>query len=163
TAAVEGKLGTRADAAKHSGDYRKIVEGVNHTLDAVIGPLNVTAEYVDRISKGDVPPQITDNYQAEFNTIKENLNTLIAAMNEVRGEAEEIGQGNLTVVVRERSDRDKLMQALASMVSGLTRTVTDIRTIAGEVSSASQSISSASVQVSNGASAQAASAEEASS
>ncbi len=49
------------------------------------------------------------------------------------------------------------------MVGGLTRIVTDIRTIAGEVASASQSISTASVEVSKGASAQAASAEEASS
>ncbi|KJU87082.1 methyl-accepting chemotaxis sensory transducer, partial [Candidatus Magnetobacterium bavaricum] len=61
-AAVAGKLATRADATKHSGDYRKIVEGVNKTLDAVIGPLNVAANYVDRISKGDIPPTITETY-----------------------------------------------------------------------------------------------------
>jgi methyl-accepting chemotaxis protein len=58
--ALEGRLATRADATKHGGDFRKIVEGVNRTLDAVIGPLNVAAEYVDRISKGDIPPKITD-------------------------------------------------------------------------------------------------------
>ncbi|MCX5810844.1 MAG: MCP four helix bundle domain-containing protein, partial [Proteobacteria bacterium] len=44
-AAVEGKLATRADATKHQGSYRDIVQGVNTTLDAVIGPLNVAAEY----------------------------------------------------------------------------------------------------------------------
>ncbi len=76
-AAVEGKLATRADASKHQGDYRKIVEGVNQTLDAVIGPLNVSAEYVDRISKGDIPPKITDNYNGDFNEIKNNLNNCI--------------------------------------------------------------------------------------
>ncbi|MCX6624972.1 MAG: methyl-accepting chemotaxis protein, partial [Acidobacteria bacterium] len=54
-AAVEGKLATRADAAKHGGDYRKIVEGVNSTLDSVIGPLNVAADYVDKISRGAIP------------------------------------------------------------------------------------------------------------
>ena len=43
-AAMEGKLATRADASKHQGDYRKIVEGINNTLDAVIGPLNFSAE-----------------------------------------------------------------------------------------------------------------------
>ena len=162
-AAVEGKLATRADASKHQGDYRKIVQGVNDTLDAVIGPLNVAAKYVDHISKGDIPPQITDTYQGEFNTIKSNLNTLIVAMNDVTKAAEEISTGNLTVVIRERSPQDKLMQALSAMVNGLMRTVTDIRAIASEVAAASQSISTASVQVSNGASAQAASAEEASS
>jgi methyl-accepting chemotaxis protein len=162
-AAVEGKLATRADASKHQGDYRKVVQGVNDTLDAVIGPLNVAAKYVDLISKGDIPTQITDTYQGDFNLIKNNLNTLIAAMNEITSAAQEIAEGNLTVAIQERSPQDKLMQALSSMVSGLVRTVGDIRSIAGEVSSASQSISTASVQVSNGATAQAASAEEASS
>ena len=80
-AAVEGKLATRADATKHQGDYRKIVEGVNQTLDAVIGPLNVSAEYVDRISKGDIPPKITDTYNGDFNEIKNNLNICIDAIN----------------------------------------------------------------------------------
>ncbi|MGB7984893.1 MAG: methyl-accepting chemotaxis protein [Terracidiphilus sp.] len=162
-AAVDGKLATRADASKHQGDYRKIVQGVDDTLDAVIGPLNVAARYVDMISKGDVPPQITDTYNGDFNTIKNNLNTLVVAMNDITAAAEEVANGNLTVELHERSPQDKLMQALASMVSGLTRTVSDIRGIAGEVAAASQSISTASVQVSKGASAQAAAAEEASS
>jgi methyl-accepting chemotaxis protein len=162
-AGVEGKLATRADVSKHEGDFRRIVQGVNDTLDAVIGPLNVAAHYVDLISKGDVPSEITDSYNGDFNTIKNNLNALIVAMSDITTAAEEIADGNLMVVIRERSAKDKLMQALASMVAGLTRTVSDIRSIAGEVSSASQSISTASVQVSNGATAQAASAEEASS
>jgi methyl-accepting chemotaxis protein len=80
-AALEGKLATRADATKHQGDYRKIVEGVNQTLDAVIGPLNVSAEYVDRISKGDIPPKITDKYNGDFNEIKNNLNNCIDNIN----------------------------------------------------------------------------------
>jgi methyl-accepting chemotaxis protein len=162
-AAVAGKLATRGNAEQFQGGYRKIVEGVNHTLDAVIVPLNVAAHYVDRISKGNLPPQITDTYQGEFNTIKDNLNALLTAMHEVTHAAEEIALGNLTVEVRERSAQDKLMQALIAMVAGLTRTVNEIRTIAGEVSSASKQISTASIQVSNGATAQAASAEEASS
>ncbi len=162
-AAVEGKLATRADVSKHLGDYRKIVEGVNDTLDAVIGPLNVAANYVEKISKGDIPPQITDNYNGDFNVIKNNLNTLIVAMNDITKAAEEVANGNLTVELRERSAEDKLMRALSSMVSGLTQTVADIRSIASEVAAASQSISAASVQVSKGASAQAAAAEEASS
>ncbi|SHH25022.1 PAS domain S-box-containing protein, partial [Hydrocarboniphaga daqingensis] len=79
-AAVEGRLSTRADASKHEGDFRKIVQGVNDTLDAVIGPLNVAANYVDRISKGDIPPAITESYNGDFNTIKNNLNRAIDAV-----------------------------------------------------------------------------------
>jgi methyl-accepting chemotaxis protein len=76
-AAVQGKLTTRADASKHKGDYRKIIEGVNQTLDAFIGPIHMAAEYVDRIGKGDIPSKITDTYHGDFNTIKHNLNACI--------------------------------------------------------------------------------------
>jgi methyl-accepting chemotaxis protein len=163
TAGVEGKLSVRADASKHHGDYRKIVQGVNDTLDAVIDPLNVAARYVERISKGDLPPSISETYHGDFNAIKENLNNLIAAMQQITTAAEEIANGNLTVEIRERSAEDKLMQALSTMVAGLTKTVSDVRTIASEVASASQAISTTSIQVSKGASAQAAAAEQASS
>ena len=162
-ASKEGRLSERGKSELFQGAFATIVRGVNGILDAVITPLNVAAQYVDRISKGDVPPQITDTYHGDFNNIKNNLNTLVVAMNDVTKAAEEIANGNLTVNIKERSGEDKLMQAFSSMVAGLTRTVSDVRTIAGEVASASQAISTASVQVSNGASAQAASAEEASS
>jgi methyl-accepting chemotaxis protein len=70
-ATVEGRLDTRGDVSKFGGDFAKIVQGVNNTLDAVIGPLNVAAEYVDRISKGDIPEKITDEYKGDFNEIDE--------------------------------------------------------------------------------------------
>jgi methyl-accepting chemotaxis protein len=158
-----GKLIERGKHDQFKGAYAEIVRGVNAILDAVIGPLNVSAKYVEQISRGDIPAQITDTYYGDFNNIKNNLNTLIVAMNDITAAAEEVANGNLTVELHDRSAQDKLMQALAAMVSGLTRTVSDIRGIAGEVAAASQSISTASIQVSKGASAQAAAAEEASS
>ncbi len=84
--AVAGKLDARADATKFSGEYRNIVQGINDTLDAVIGPLNVAAEYVDRISKGDVPEPITDEYRGDFNEIKNNLNLCITNLNSLINE-----------------------------------------------------------------------------
>ena len=162
-AVVDGKLDERGHPERVPGAYSDIVKGINAVLDAITGPLNVSARYVDQISKGDIPSAITDEYKGDFNLIKNNLNALIAAMNEITAAAEHIAHGDLTVTVKERSSADKLMQALQAMVLGLTQTVGEIRTIAGEVASASQSISTASVQVSKGASSQAAAAEEASS
>jgi methyl-accepting chemotaxis protein len=76
-AAVQGKLTTRADLSKHRGDFRKIVEGVNQTLDAVVGPLHLAAEYVEQIGKGIVPQKITASYNGDFNVINNNLNACI--------------------------------------------------------------------------------------
>jgi len=93
-AAIEGRLATRADANKHEGDYRKIVEGVNNTLDAVIGPLSVAGKYVEQISKGDIPPRITDEYRGDFNEIKNNLNMLIENLTnfatEIQGSSDQV-------------------------------------------------------------------------
>ena len=113
-AARGGQLSERGRVGDFQSTQRELLEGINAMLEAVISPLNVAANYVDRISKGDLPPQITDTYHGEFNTIKNNLNALIGAMNDVTHAAEEIAQGNLTVAVRERSAQDKLMQALSS-------------------------------------------------
>ena len=106
-AAVQGKLATRADASKHEGDYRKIVQGINDTLDAVIGPLNVSAEYVDRISKGDIPPKITDDYNGDFNEIKNNLNNCIDAVNALVADANMLAQAAVEGKLATRADASK--------------------------------------------------------
>ncbi len=106
-AAVEGKLATRADASKHGGDFRKIVEGVNHTLDAVIGPLNVAADYVDKISKGNIPAKITDSYNGDFNVIKNNLNTCIDAVNALVADANMLSQAAVEGKLATRADAAK--------------------------------------------------------
>jgi methyl-accepting chemotaxis protein len=118
-AAIEGKLATRADASKHQGDFQKIVVGVNDTLDAVIGPLNVAAEYVDRISKGDIPPKITDNYNGDFNEIKNNLNQCIGTLNDLLADMNEMSHqhdlGDIDVIM----PVDKFQGAYSTMAHGV--------------------------------------------
>jgi methyl-accepting chemotaxis protein len=77
-AAVAGELDTRGDPERYNiVGFKNIMKGVNDTLDAVIGPLNMAAEYVDRISKGDIPVKIIKEYKGDFNEIKNNLNEMI--------------------------------------------------------------------------------------
>jgi len=162
-AAMAGKLATRADAGKHQGAYREVIEGVNGTLDAVIGPLNVAADYVDRISKGDMPPEIRDEYKGDFNDLKDNLNVLIQAMNNITAAASEVASGNLTVSIAERSENDELMRSLSNMVEKLSDVVNDVKAASDNVAAGSQQMSSGAEELSQGATEQAAAAEEASS
>ncbi|MDF3003026.1 MAG: methyl-accepting chemotaxis sensory transducer, partial [Bacillota bacterium] len=76
-AAIEGRLSTRAEASRHGGDFAKIVEGVNATLDAVIDPLNVAASYIEQIGNGEIPEKITNEYSGDFNSIKNSINSCI--------------------------------------------------------------------------------------
>jgi methyl-accepting chemotaxis protein len=125
-AAVEGKLATRADAAKHQGDFRKVIEGVNKTLDAVIGPLNVSAEYVDRISKGDIPPKITDTYNGDFNEIKNNLNTCIDALSRVVADGVGLTQNMLEGKLAARADAAKHQGDFRKVIEGFNLTLDNV-------------------------------------
>lgn len=163
TAAVEGKLGTRADLSRHQGEFRRLVQGVNDTLDAVTGPLRMAAGYVDRISRGDLPSRITDTYQGEFNDIKDNLNGLIDSLQQVTSIAQSVAAGDLTISVAKRSERDELMRALGSMVDKLSKVVREVKGAASSVADGAQAMGASTEQVSQGASEQASSIEEVSS
>jgi methyl-accepting chemotaxis protein len=122
-AAVAGKLSTRADAGKHGGDFRKIVEGVNTTLDAVIGPLNVAADYVDKISKGNIPARITDSYNGDFNTIKNNLNTCIDAVNALVSDTNLLVEAAVAGKLSTRADAAKHGGDFRKIVEGVNATL----------------------------------------
>jgi len=128
-AAVEGKLATRTDASKHQGDFRKIVQGVNDTLDAVIGPLNVAAAYVDQISKGVIPAKITDSYNGDFNTIKNNLNTCIAWFKELIAYITAMANGDMTAMMNKASQDDQIHEWLMLLKANLAAVVGDTDTL----------------------------------
>ena len=126
TAAVDGKLATRADATKHQGDFRKIVQGVDDCLDAVIGPLNVTADYVDKISKGVIPPIITDNYNGDFNIIKTNLNNMVKMMSDLLAQTDIIIQGAANGELDKRANADMFVGGWNQLVKGVNQAITNI-------------------------------------
>ncbi|EHQ36032.1 methyl-accepting chemotaxis sensory transducer [Methanoplanus limicola DSM 2279] len=76
-AAADGKLDVRADSSQLKGEYKNLIEGVNQTIDEFMGPMNIAAEYIERISRGDIPAKITGEYYGDFNEIKNNLNMCI--------------------------------------------------------------------------------------
>jgi len=158
-----GKLEVRGSVENMAGGWRDLVLGVNEIVDAFVEPITKTATAIDQIAKGNIPEKITTAYQGDFNAIKNNLNVLIDAMNEITRLAGEMANGNLLVLLRERSAQDKLMQALNVMVQHLKSVVMNVRDSANNIADVSQDLSSSSEQLSNGASEQAASMEEISS
>ena len=125
-AAVDGRLSTRADASKHQGDFRQIVDGVNQTLDSVINPLNVAANYVDRISKGDIPPKITDSYNGDFNAIKNNLNTCIDAVNKLVSDAGVLAKAAIEGRLATRADAAQHHGDFRKIVEGVNQTLDSV-------------------------------------
>ncbi len=122
-AAVAGRLSVRADATRHQGEFREIVEGVNGTLDAVVGPLNAAANYVERISRGDIPEKISDKYNGEFDKLKENLNTCVEAVNRLVEDAAGLSKAAVEGRLSTRADASRHQGDFRLIVQGVNDTL----------------------------------------
>jgi len=115
----QGHLAERARTDQFEGGDRSVLESINGMLDAVIGPLNVAAEYVDRISKGDIPPPITDDYSGDFNEIKNNLNQCLAALRALEDDANAIARSCVRGEMRSRADEERHQGTYRRIVGGI--------------------------------------------
>jgi methyl-accepting chemotaxis protein len=126
-AALAGDLSVHADASRHQGDFKKIVEGINSTLGAVTGPLGMAANCIERISSGDIPQKITDSYNGDFNLLKNNLNTCIDSIDALIADTRMLSDaalaGDLSVHVdasRHQGDFKKIVEGINSTLSAVT-------------------------------------------
>ena len=122
-ATQEGKLQTRGNAKQFAGGWGELVGGVNKLIDAFVAPINVTAEYVDRISKGDIPPKITDTYNGDFNEIKNNLNACIDAINAMVADAAMLSKAAVEGKLATRADASKHRGDFRKIVQGVNDTL----------------------------------------
>lgn len=79
-AAVAGRLDVRADVNRHLGDFRKIVQGVNDTLDAIVAPITETRQLMSALESGDLTRNINGDYQGDFRLLKDAVNNTVAKL-----------------------------------------------------------------------------------
>jgi methyl-accepting chemotaxis protein len=165
-AAVEGKLSTRADASKHQGDYRKIVEGVNQTLDAVIEPINEAASVLSEMSKGNLNVSVTGDYKGDHavikNALNETIDTLKGYIGEIANVLGEMSNKDLAVGITSeyKGDFVALKDSINSIIGSLNTVLSEIHTAAEQVASGTRQVSEGSQAISQGATEQASSIEE---
>ena len=120
---MHGKLSTRGDVSTFEGAYRDIISGVNATLEAVIGPLTTAARYVDAISKGEIPEKIKDEYKGDFNTIKNNLNVCIDAVNAMVADAKSLATAAINGRLAIRADAARHQGDFKLIIEGVNKTL----------------------------------------
>lgn len=160
SSAVDGRLDIRGDSGNFSGGYREIVQGINNTLDAVIGPLNMAAEHIKQIGLGMVPEPISGNYNGDFNEIKNNLNATIAGIEAQIAAAEAIAGGDLRVKVKPRSEDDAMAHSLNEMIENLSGFAVDVQSASDLVTTSSKQVNNTAQALAQGATEQASSVEE---
>lgn len=71
---IKGNSSARGSTETLQGGYKKIIEGMNGTLDAVYDPINEAVRALEKIAAGDLTVEITKNYQGDHQRIKNSIN-----------------------------------------------------------------------------------------
>lgn len=99
-AARDGRVSVRADASKHPGDYRKIVDGMNETLDMIVEPITtakVAAETINtaarEIAQGNSDlSRRTEEQAASLEKTTSSMDTLSSTVKQNADNAKEANQ-----------------------------------------------------------------------
>jgi methyl-accepting chemotaxis protein len=103
-AAREGQVSVRADASRHLGDYRKIVEGMNETLDMIVDPIStakIAAETINTAAKeiaqgnSDLSRR-TEDQAASLEKTTSSMDTLSATVKQNADNAKQANQLAIT-------------------------------------------------------------------
>ena len=85
-AAQHGQLDTRADASRHQGDFRRIVDGINSTLEAIIVPLNEAMQVIAGLAEGDLTRTMHGQFQGHLHDLQHSLNSTVEKLSDIIGQ-----------------------------------------------------------------------------
>lgn len=133
---------------------------IANAISRGINKIQIAAE---KIAIGDMDVDVDITSKDEIGVLADSFKKLVKTMNTIAEKAKLVANGDLTVQLSKRSDKDVLMEALSEMVTRLNDTMVQILESSENVSSGSSQLSSTAVQIAQGANEQASSAEEVSS
>ncbi len=160
-AATEGQLSIRADAEKHHGSYRKIIEGFNATLDAVTMPVSQATQVLGEVSKGNLDTFVKGDLKGDHAIIKSSLNDTIEILKryirEISFVLGEVANGKLYVGINTdyRGDFTELKNSINKIIGSLNKVLSEIEIAAVQISLGTNQLTEGSQVIAQGATEQA--------
>jgi methyl-accepting chemotaxis protein len=111
--ALEGNLGERGDAAKFTGVYADVVNGMNTTFEAVVAPFYETAAVLERLASHDLTARVEGSYKGDFEKIKQAMNTASASLQQALAQVAAASQ-QITVVSGQISGSSQSLSSSAA-------------------------------------------------
>ncbi|KAE8755331.1 methyl-accepting chemotaxis protein [Paraburkholderia madseniana] len=133
-AARAGQLDTRADARTHHGDFRRIVEGINLTLDAVIEPLNETGRVLKAIENGDLTQVANTAFEGQLKALCESINSTVTKLAEVVSEVSSGAEALAGASEEVSATAQSLSQAASVQASGVEETSASLEQMTASIS-----------------------------
>ncbi len=118
-ASADGQLSTRADASKHQGDYRKIVEGVNEMLDAILLPIGEGNRVLTLIRGGNLREKVEIACKGDHDKMKDSINGVHAWLTDLIAYVTKVANGDMTATMAKASDQDQIHEWLVLLKTNI--------------------------------------------
>jgi methyl-accepting chemotaxis protein len=118
-----GDFSKRGDADAFTGSYRELVKNVNNIVVAFEAPLHRIQQYVNMISRGEIPEKITEEAKGDFQKLNDNLNQCIEAVNNLVMDANDLVDAAITGRLDTRADASKHQGDFSKIVKGINDTL----------------------------------------
>jgi methyl-accepting chemotaxis protein len=132
-AAIAGELDTRADTARHRGDFRKIVQGINDTLDAVIEPVNEVMEVLAAMEQNDLSRTVNGDYRGKLRELKDSVNNTCATLAQTIDEAMDVANGLASASEEVSATAQSLSQGASEQSASVEETSASIEQMSASV------------------------------
>lgn len=112
-----GELKIRGDSGILKGSYADIINGFNMTLDAVVKPLEESAEVLKRFAYNDLTVEMSDGYAGKFKELSESINMVRSQFLFTQDALIKLGDGDLSLLevlkkTGKRSEKDQIIPAI---------------------------------------------------
>ncbi|HSI47475.1 MAG TPA: methyl-accepting chemotaxis protein [Ideonella sp.] len=134
TAANAGRLEVRADSSLHHGDFAKIVDGINRTLDAVIEPLNEAKRVLQAMEKGDLTQVAKCDYQGQLKDLCDCVNSTVAKLSQVVTEVNSGADALSSASEEVSATAQALSQAASEQAAGVEETSASMEQMTASIS-----------------------------
>ncbi|EHQ36532.1 methyl-accepting chemotaxis protein [Methanoplanus limicola] len=128
-ASVNGRLDVRGDTSGLEGNWHNILNGMNRTMDAIVEPFVLASEYIERISRGDIPEKIRAQYKGDYNELNNNLNLCIDALNHCISDIGIMNKAAFKGDLDRRIDTSEHMGKYGEMIDGFNQTFEEMARI----------------------------------
>ncbi|MBL4775782.1 MAG: hypothetical protein JKY87_06985 [Mariprofundus sp.] len=118
-AAHDGQLSVRCDLHGTEGVWAELLAGINEIVAEFSAPIAETSDYLDRISRGDIPTPLQTEYRGDFAQIKDSLNRSIAAINGLTHETDSLIEAANAGELSARGDVAQFAGKWREMIEGL--------------------------------------------
>lgn len=115
----KGRLNESIDVSDLEGDWKIMAQGVNRIIRELKDPLLYSAEYISKISKGNMDIEIEKTYSGELSKISDSLLEIKESTNILREEIGSIIENSLEGNLDYRGDSRRLKGEFKNIIDGV--------------------------------------------